>query len=258
MADLWIAGWEYRRTGGASTLRLHLEGGWELLRRNRQRTQIVHTGAETYQQVLIRIFCRAGLHLAASAASTRAVTLAPARFTIHPQTSAFDAAQQALAFLADRIRMNTVASAVLTEPLAAAASDYTYGAAHPLRDVRLRAERPPVAEAQAFGTGAFGEALDFATAAQGGGTREQQRDITSATAAAAAATAAAHLRRRALDAAAGRITVPPNCGQELLDVVDFSDALIAPTAVKRRITSIRWTFDRRRAAYEQALTLGAL
>jgi hypothetical protein len=258
MADLWIAACEHRRTGGVSTLRLHVEGGWEILRRNRQRTQIVHTGAETYQQVLIRIFSRAGLHLSASAASTRAVTLAPARFTIHPQASGFEAAQQALDFLADRIRMNTLAGAVLTEPLVAAASDYTYGAAHPLRDVRLRTERPSVAEAHAFGAGAFGEALDFATAAQGGGTREQQRDITSATGAAAAATATAHLRRRALDAAAGRIVVPPNCGQELLDVVDFSDALVAPAAVKRRVSSIRWTYDRRRAAYEQTLTLGAL
>jgi hypothetical protein len=258
MGDLWIAGWEHRRTGGVSTLRLHVEGGWEILRRNRQRTQIVHTGGETYQQVLIRILSRAGLHLSASAASSRAVTLAPAKFTIHPQTSGYEAAQQALDFLADRIRMNTLAGAVLTEPLAAAASDYTYGAAHPLRDVRLRTERPSVAEAHAFGAGAFGEALDFATAAQGGGTREQQRDITSATAAAAGATAAAHLRRRALDAAAGSIVVPPNCGQELLDVVDFTDALISGAAVKRRVTAIRWTYDRRHGAYEQQLTLGAL
>lgn len=257
MADLWVAAHELRRTGGVSTLRLYVEGGWEMLRRNRQRTQIVHAGGETYQQVLIRIMSRAGLHLSSSAASSRATTITP-RFTVHPQTSGFEAVQQALAFLADRIRMTTLCGAVLTEPLASAASDYTYGTSHPLRDVLLRTEPPPVSEAQAFGAGAFGEALDFANAEAAAGTREQQRDITSTSGAAAAATATAHLRRRAFDAAAGRITVPPNCGQELLDVIDYSDALIAPSAIKRRVTSIRWTYERRRAEYEQELSLGSM
>ncbi|MDP9236290.1 MAG: hypothetical protein M3P30_02640 [Chloroflexota bacterium] len=257
MADVWIAAYEYRRTGGVSTLRLHVEGGWETLRRNRQRTQIVHTGGETYQQVLIRILSRAGLHLSSSAPSSRATSVTP-KFTVHPHTSGFEAVQQALAFLADRIRMSTIASAVLTEPLASAASDYTYGTTHPLRDVHLRSEPPLVVEAQAFGSGAFGDAVDFVTAAAGQGTREQQRDITSATGAGAAATAVAHLRRRALDAPSGRVMVPPNCGQELLDVVDFTDALIAPTAIKRRVTSIRWAYDRRRAVYEQELELGVM
>jgi len=142
-----------------------------------------------------------------SAPSSRATSVTP-KFTVHPHTSGFEAVQQALAFLADRIRMSTIASAVMTEPLASAAGDYTYGTTHPLRDVHLRTEPPSVVEAQAFGSGAFGDAVDFATAAAGEGTREQQRDITSATGAAAAATAVAHLRRRALDAPSGRIIVP--------------------------------------------------
>ena len=91
----------------------------------------------------------------------------------------------------------------------------------------LLSEPPRVTEAQAFGAGAFGEAIDFANAALGIGTREEQRDLTSATGATAAATATAHLRQRALDAAAGEIVVPPNCGQELLDAIDFTDALIS-------------------------------
>jgi hypothetical protein len=258
MADLCVAATEHRRTGGVSTLRVYVEGGWEALRRNRQRTQIVHTGAETYQQVLLRIFSRAGLHLSGASPSSRATGLYPARFTIHPQTSGYEAAQQALDFLADRIRMSTLAGAVLTEPLASAATTYTYGVTHPLRDVRLSQEPPPVSEAHAFGAAAFGEAIDYATAQQGSGTREQQRDMTSTTGATAAATAAARLRSRALDASAGRIVVPPNCGQELYDVVDFTDALVSASAVKRRVAAIRWAYDRRRGEYEQQLTLGAL
>jgi hypothetical protein len=99
MADLYIAACEYRRTGGVSTLRLHVEGGWELLRRNRQRTQVAHAGAETYLQILSRILSRAGLLLSTSGVSTRASTVTP-KFTIHPRTSGYEAAQQALSFLA--------------------------------------------------------------------------------------------------------------------------------------------------------------
>lgn len=256
MADLWIASYEYRRSGGGSVLRLRVEGGWELLRRNRQRAQVVHT-SDTYMTVLTRIFSRAGLLLSASGVSTRATGVTP-KFTVHPDTTASEAARRALAFLADRIRMRSAAGATITEPLASAASDYTFGATHPLRAVRLSSEAPAVSEAQAFGSGAFGEAIDYASASLGLGTREQQRDATSASGGAAAATAAARLRQRALDAEAGEIIAPPNCGQELLDVIDFSDALISASAVKRRVSAIRWRFDRRRGIYEQRLSLAAL
>ena len=87
-----------------------------------------------------------------------------------------------------------------------------------------------MSEAQAFGAGAFGEAIDFASAAAGLGTRVQRRDITSTTGSAAAATAVAHLRQRALDAEAGRLVVPPHCGLELLDVVDWTDAAISSSS----------------------------
>jgi len=257
MADLWIAGYEYRRAGGVSTLRLHVEGGWELLRRSRQRTQIVHTGADSYLQVLLRVAARAGLRMTSAGVSTRATSVTP-KFTVHPQTSGFEAMRQALAFLADRVRMGTLAGCAVLEPLASAASDYSFGAAHPLREVRLLSEPTAVSEAQSFGASAFGEAIDFARAAAGAGTREQLRDITSATGSAAAATAAAHLRQRALDAPAGSIVVPPHCGAELLDVIDFSDALISASSMKRRIAAIRWRYDRHRAAYEQELVLGAI
>ena len=71
MADLWIAAIEYRRTGGMSALRLYVEGGWETLRRNRQRTQIVHT-MDSYLTILVRVFSRAGLQLTSAGVSSRA------------------------------------------------------------------------------------------------------------------------------------------------------------------------------------------
>ncbi|HYM16486.1 MAG TPA: hypothetical protein VEZ14_13095 [Dehalococcoidia bacterium] len=256
MADLWIAATEHRRQGGVSTLRLYVEGAWEQLRRSRQRTQIVHTGADTYAAILTRIFSRAGLSLSTSGSSARARTVAP-QFTVHPATSGYEAARQALAFLADRVRLASDAAADLIEPLAAAASTYTYGATHPVTSVQLHGESPPLGEAHAFGAGAFGEAIDYVTAQAMTGSREQQRDLTSTTGAAAAATAAATLRRRALEAPAGRIVCPPNVGQELEDAVDFTDLLINAAAVKRRVRALRWRYDRHGSVYEQTLELGA-
>jgi hypothetical protein len=165
MADTWIAAYEYRRTGGQSILRLYIEGGWEILRRSTQRTQIVHT-ADAYLTVLLRIFSRAGLQLTSSAVSSRALTVAP-KFTIAPDATGFESVRHALAYLVDCIRMRTIAGATITEPLAAASSDYTFGTNHPLREVALFTKGPGVAEALAFGAGAFGEAIDFTNAAIG-------------------------------------------------------------------------------------------
>lgn len=257
MADLWIAGIEHRRTGGISIMRLHVEGAWEILRRNTQRAQVVHTGGDTYFAILARIFARAGLLLTSSGVSSRATSVTP-QFTIAPGMSGLQAARAALDAIADRIRLLPLAAGSLTEPLSSATTQYTFGAAHPLNDVRLIAGPPSAAEVQAFGAGAYGEAIDFPAAALGLGERIQRRDLTSTSGAAAGATAAAHLRQRALDTAAGRITVSPHCGLELLDVIDFTDALIAPTAIKRRVRAIAWRLDCVRAVYEQRIELGAM
>jgi hypothetical protein len=255
-ADLWIAAHEHVRRGGVSVLRLHVEGGWEALRRSRQRMQIVHTG-DSYRAILVRIFARAGLLLTTSGSSSRSGSVVP-QFTIHPDTTAFEAVQQALAHLGDRVVMLSAAGADLREPLTGESVDYVFGTDHPLRAATLRVEPPPVAETRVFAAGAFGEGIDFAAAAHHLAAGEQLRDFSSTTGSAAAATAQAHLRQRALDADAGEIVVQPNVGQELLDVVEFSDAAIASIAVRRRVMGIGWRYDTRAGVYEQTLRLGPL
>ncbi len=254
MLDLWIAAYEYRRDGGRSTLRLHLESGWDLLRRSHQRTQIVHT-ADHYRGILSAILARAGLTMATNGASARAVGITPA-FTIHAQTSGYDAARQVLSFVADRLFMRDDAGSLFTEKLTGEAASYTFGGAHPLRAIELRTEPAPVAEAQAFGAGAYGQSTDYALATHGLARQEQQRDVTSVSGAAAAATATARIRARKLDEHGGTIAVPPHCGLELLDVVAFVDAFVSAATVTRRVMGIVWRYDKRRAVYEQVVRLG--
>ena len=53
--DTHVAGVEYRRTGGVSVLRVHLDGYFEQLARDRQRTSIFHAaGADTYRTIITR------------------------------------------------------------------------------------------------------------------------------------------------------------------------------------------------------------
>ncbi|HZP58582.1 MAG TPA: hypothetical protein VFC53_13685 [Dehalococcoidia bacterium] len=258
MADLEIAGFEYRRTGGVSALRIYVASGWAVLRRDRQRTAIFHAaGSLSYQQIIARAFNRAGLLLTTSGNSARSGSIKPA-FAIAPTTSAYEAVRAALDVLPDRIIMLTDARAKLTEPLSSQASGYTFGAAHPVYEAEIRVLAPDIAEAHAIGAGAFGEAIDYAAASYALGTRHTRRDITSTSGATAAATAAAHLRQAQLDADAGRLRVPPHVGLEPLDVIDVTDELVAQGAVKRRVQRIRWRYDVTAGHYDQTIDLGAV
>jgi hypothetical protein len=51
--------------------------------------------------------------------------------------------------------------------------------------------------------------------------------------------------------------VPTNVGQELLDVVEVTDARCGIDQENLRVQGIRTLYDRRRGPYDQILTLGA-
>jgi len=65
------------------------------------------------------------------------------------------------------------------------------------------------------------------------------------------------LRQRSLRAERGNLVVPNNVGQELLDVVEVTDARCGINQDKYRVTAIDTTFDRHSRRYDQRLTLGA-
>jgi len=65
------------------------------------------------------------------------------------------------------------------------------------------------------------------------------------------------LRRHALEASTGRITVPLNVGQELYDVVTVSDDRCGIASQKYRVIAIQALYDRRVVTYQQRLTIGA-
>ena len=68
--------------------------------------------------------------------------------------------------------------------------------------------------------------------------------------------AEAELRQAQIAATGGEITVPLNCGQELYDVVDITDARAGLNQAKRRVLGLTWHYLPARGLYEQRLLLG--
>ena len=82
------------------------------------------------------------------------------------------------------------------------------------------------------------------------------RNLT--TVAQAGTRADAVLRGAALAAISGEITVPVNCGQELYDVVEVTDAGAGLSAARRRVLGLEMRYmTGARPAYEQRISLGA-
>ncbi len=64
------------------------------------------------------------------------------------------------------------------------------------------------------------------------------------------------LRKTEISSHAGEITVPVNCGQQLYDVVEISDASAGLTASKRRILGISLIYHPEKREYLQKMDLG--
>ena len=86
---------------------------------------------------------------------------------------------------------------------------------------------------------------------------EQDYDPNLQTATCAQERADAMLRQALLQAQLGILTVPTNCGQELLDVIEVTDERCGISEEEYRVLAIQTDYDRRQGKYEQRLTIGA-
>jgi hypothetical protein len=86
--------------------------------------------------------------------------------------------------------------------------------------------------------------------------RLEDRNISSITQ--AEQRAAAYLRHAEIEASSGAIRIPPNCGQQLYDVIDLSDARLGLDSEKRRALGLILVYSPLRGEYEARLLLGAV
>jgi hypothetical protein len=254
----WVERVERRSGNGEATLVLEAHDAWGLLEWWRARRQ--HTWAAGERNVfgiLQYLFARAGLEFSASGASSASANLYPA-FTLHPGDNGRTAALRLLAMVPDVIYVRGE-FAFLSEPLASESTDYSYGTDHLIFSGRY-ADRPQEPDrVQVFGDDVFAERFDWAAVQTDYDRLRQVDDRSVATVAQAEGRADYVLRAAAMAASEAEIIVPVNCGQELYDVVEVTDAPAGLTAAKRRVTGLSLRYSTGgRPVYEQRLRLSGV
>ncbi|MFC1593235.1 hypothetical protein ACFL4C_04400, partial [Candidatus Omnitrophota bacterium] len=68
----------------------------------------------------------------------------------------------------------------------------------------------------------------------------------------------AYLREAEIESATGSIRIPVNCGQQLYDVIDITDARAGLSSDKKRVLGLILAYNPRRGEYEERLSLGAV
>jgi hypothetical protein len=265
----WIDAWEYASSPNQSLFTIHCLDGWGLMDRWTARYQMRwnkgDVNPKSVWQILYQLLARVGIKLTNTPAKPQssAINNFYPDFTVNPGTQGDSAISKLLSFVPDKLVFRGQ-EAFTKNPLPAEASSYSYGAGaadHVILGGKY-SEAVPVSRARAIGRDTsdnriLEEALDWDLLALAIDQLEQDYDPNLQTAARAQERADALLREASLRAQRGNLVVPTNAGQELLDVVEVTDARCGILARKYRVQTIRTDYDRRKVLYEQMLTLGA-
>ena len=243
--------------GGQASVVVEARDAWSLVADWRARRQYVWPAGDTNVFSILRfLFARAGLEFSSVGGSSEAANLYPA-FTVHPDESGLTAVLRLLSMLPDVVLVRGE-FAFLKEPLASESAVYAYGPDHPLLSGRYVAAAAEVNRAQVFGDAVFAERLDWAAVEGSYDRLVQVHDLNLTTVAQAGDRGDALLREAALAAADGEITVPVNCGQELYDVIEVTDAPAGLDAEKRRVLGLELRYSTSAGTYEHRLSLGGV
>ncbi len=260
----WIDGWAHRAAPGAASVVLNATDGWGLLSQWRASRQYAWAAGErNLFQLLSFVLARVGLGLTIISTSTTLTGHTPA-FTIHPGETGLRAAQRLLTMVPDLLFMEG-ASGYLVHPQPDDTTVYRYGQAgltrasgdHAVLQGRYLLAALPYNHAQVHGDGVYAEALDWASVGLGAGAARPVLDLHLDRERAAEDRADTELRRAQMASLRGYLLAPPNCGQQLYDVVEVTDARAGLRAAKRRVTGVALICERApHSRYAMRLDLG--
>jgi len=254
----WIEGWTYVCRPPSSFLRLYASDAWGLLERWKARRQFAWAaGTKSVFQLLNFIMARAGLEFSSFSNSEALVNHCPA-FTISPGESGKTAVLRLLSMVPDVLYFRGNCGYVVN-PQASDNSIYAYGTAHAILEAEYTERARQANRVQVFGlpsSVAMTEDWDWEEIDLVYDRLAQVHDINLDTSAEAHARGEAMLRHAAIESEDGCIVVPLNCGQELYDVIEITDALAGLTTAKRRVLSLHHTYDTRKGLYTLKIGLG--
>jgi len=251
----WIEGWAHLSNPPSSVLRLYASDAWGLLERWKARRQFAWAaGSVNIFQLLNLIMARAGMEFSSFSNSDTLVNHYPA-FTINPGESGKTAVLRLLSMVADVLFFRGNCGYVIN-PQASDSSAYAYGTTHAILEAEYTKHARQANRVQVFGSSVFTGAWDWEEIDLVYDRLAQVHDINLDTAAKAHARGESMLRHAAIESLDGYILVPLNCGQELYDVVDITDALVGLTAAKRRVLSLHHLYDTQKGIYKLKIGLG--
>jgi hypothetical protein len=256
---------EHTSFAGQAGFILQAQDGWAALENWKARYQFRWNKASadmSVKDMMVFILARAGVKLVVVSQSSAVTSLYP-DVTLSAGTDGKSVIQKLLSFVSDVlfIEGNT---AYLVNPLASDNSVYSYGGEHVLLAGRYRHNVMDISRVQVEGydSDAGEPVLADSFSWNEIGTLydrlKQVEDRNIGTVAEALQRGDAILRQSEIEAVAGSITVPVNCGQQLYDVIDVTDGRAGLTAAKKRVLGITLAFRPLRGEYAQRLRLGAV
>ncbi len=258
-----IESWEHRSSGGKASLTINAQDGWAALNDWRARHQFRwnRTSDEfSVKEIMAIILARAGLKLEVITQSAAMTGFYP-DFTVSPDNRGREVVRKLLSFVPDVlfIEGNT---AYIVNPLSSDSPVYSYGGGHPLREGKYlkRAQRINWVQVEGDDEGSLILADSFAWEEIDRLYKRlaQVEDRSIGTVTEAQQRGQAYLRQAEIEAGGGEITVPANCGQQLYDVVEVTDARAGLDAEKKRVLGLVLIYNTLRGDYSQRLSLGAV
>lgn len=256
---------EHTSRGGQASLVLYAYNGRQAVSDWQARHQLRwnrETDEASVKEMLAFVLARAGLKLETISQSPVVTGFYP-DFTIHAgnrgETAAgrlLSGAPDALLFEGDKV--------FLIYPQASDSPVYAYGTSHPINGGRYKNAAWPVNRVRvegydpSGGTMIIADAFAWTEIDRLRDRFEHSEDSELETAAVALERGEARLRAAEIEATGGSIRVPANCGQQLYDVVEITDARAGLAGARRRIMGLVLEYDTRYGKYEHTLLLGGV
>lgn len=260
-----IDGYEHTSAGGKASLILYTSDGWNLIENWRARHQFRwnKTSDEMcVKDILAFVLARMGLKLEVKSQSSVITGYYP-DFTIHPNNRGDIILRKLLSFIPDVVFIEGNKSYIVN-PQSSDSSVYSYGSSHSIVEGKYQRRGWELNRIQVEGYDPTGDepiivdsfSWTEITRLYDRLSRLEDRNID--TVSKAEQRGEAYLRQAEIESANGAIRIPPNCGQQLYDVIDITDSRAGLSGEKRRVMGLTLVYNPHRGEYEQRLLLGAV
>ena len=260
----WIDAYEHTSSGGKASLILYASDGWNLIRDWRARHQFRwNKGSDEMcvKDLLAFVLARVGIKLEVKSQSSVITSYYP-DFTIHPSNRGDTIIKRLLSFIPDLVFIEGN-KAYVVNPQSSDSSVYSYGQAHPIVEGKYRRRAWELNRVQVEGYDPVNDepvvvdSFSWTEIARLYDRLSQLEDRNIDSVSKAEQRGEAYLREAEIGSRSGAIRIPPNCGQQLYDVVDITGNRAGLSSDKKRVLGLTLIYSPLRGEYEHRLSLGA-